>query len=390
MTSALTQLSQRHGTTVFMTLLAAWGVLLARLAGQDQVVIGTPIANRTRSELEPLIGFFVNTQALRVDLRANPSVAELLAQVRATALAAQAHQDLPFEQVIEALNPARSLGHHPVFQAMLAWQNTADVALELPGLQTRLLEQADATAKFDLQLTLHLQDACIVGSLTYATALFERRSVEAQLAQFVALLHGMVADQRTRVDRLPLASVDERARWLQQRASNHVAFDDARCLPTLFEQQVGRAPHAIALIDGDKALSYAELDTRANQLAHHLIAHGIGPEDPVALLLQRGSDLVVALLAVLKAGAAYLPLDPAYPPERLAFMLDDAQPRLLLAHHDLAAALPIDSGIATVLLDADADTWSQQSTHAPQRNDLLPHHPAYIIYTSGSTGTPKG
>ncbi|WP_244952569.1 condensation domain-containing protein, partial [Xanthomonas maliensis] len=207
-----------------------------------------PIANRTRSELEPLIGFFVNTQALRVDLRANPSVAELLAQVRATALAAQAHQDLPFEQVIEALNPARSLGHHPVFQAMLAWQNTADVALELPGLQTRLLEQADATAKFDLQLTLHLQDACIVGSLTYATALFERRSVEAQLAQFVALLHGMVADQRTRVDRLPLASVDERARWLQQRASNHVAFDDARCLPTLFEQQVGRAPHAIALI----------------------------------------------------------------------------------------------------------------------------------------------
>ncbi|UXA53236.1 non-ribosomal peptide synthase/polyketide synthase [Xanthomonas prunicola] len=389
LTQALTALSQRHGTTLFMTVLAAWGVLLARLSGQDQAIIGTPIANRTCSELELLIGFFVNTQALRIDLRAKPSVADLLAQVRATALAAQDHQDLPFEQVIEALNPERSLGHHPVFQAMLVWQNKAEAALDLPGLQIRPLEQASSNAKFDLQLTLQAQDARIAGQLTYATALFERSTIERHLAQFVTLLHGMVADDSTRVDRLPLSSALERKQWLHTLASQHAAFDDERCLPAVFEQQVARTPQAIALVDGDNALSYAELDARANQLAHYLIARGIGPEDRVALYLQRGIDLVVALLAVLKAGAAYLPLDPAYPVERLAFMLDDAQPRLLLGHRALAANLPSASAIAAVMLD-DAWVWVQQPSHAPQRSDLLPQHPAYVIYTSGSTGTPKG
>ncbi|UJB13509.1 non-ribosomal peptide synthase/polyketide synthase [Xanthomonas translucens] len=390
LTEALTALSQRHGTTLFMTVLAAWGALLARLSGQDEAVIGTPIANRTCSELEPLIGFFVNTQALRIDLRGNPSVAELLAQVRSTALVAQDHQDLPFEQVIEALNPARHLGHHPVFQAMLVWQNNVDVALDLPGLHSRVLEQDNATAKFDLQLTLQVQDAHIAGQLTYATALFERDTIERHLAQFVALLRGIVADDNIRVDRLPLSSALERQQWLHILARQHTTFDDARCLPAVFEQQVARTPQAIALVDGLRELSYAELDTRANRLAHHLIAHGVGPEDRVALFLQRGIDLVVAILAVLKAGAAYLPMDPAYPAERLAFMLDDAQPRLLLADRELAAALPTDARIATVWMDAEADAWAQQPAHAPQRSDLLPQHPAYVIYTSGSTGTPKG
>ncbi|WP_212590243.1 non-ribosomal peptide synthetase, partial [Xanthomonas translucens] len=390
LTEALTALSQRHGTTLFMTVLAAWGALLARLSGQDEAVIGTPIANRTCSELEPLIGFFVNTQALRIDLRGNPSVAELLAQVRSTALVAQDHQDLPFEQVIEALNPARHLGHHPIFQAMLVWQNNADVALDLPGLHSRVLEQDNATAKFDLQLTLQVQDAHIAGQLTYATALFERDTIERHLAQFVALLRGIVADDNIRVDRLPLSSALERQQWLHILARQHTTFDDARCLPAVFEQQVARTPQAIALVDGLRELSYAELDTRANRLAHHLIAHGVGPEDRVALFLQRGIDLVVAILAVLKAGAAYLPMDPAYPAERLAFMLDDAQPRLLLADRELAAALPTDARIATVWMDAEADAWAQQPAHAPQRSDLLPQHPAYVIYTSGSTGTPKG
>ncbi|WLA02847.1 non-ribosomal peptide synthase/polyketide synthase [Xanthomonas translucens] len=390
LTEALTALSQRHGTTLFMTVLAAWGTLLARLSGQDEAVIGTPIANRTCSELEPLIGFFVNTQALRIDLRAKPSVAELLTQVRATAVAAQEHQDLPFEQVIEALNPARHLGHHPVFQAMLVWQNNADVALDLPGLHSRVLEQDNTTAKFDLQLTLQAQDERIAGQLTYATALFERDTIERHLAQFVALLRGIVADDNIRVDRLPLSSALERQQWLHMLTRQHTTFDDARCLPVVFEQQVARTPQAIALVDGERELSYAELDTRANRLAHHLIAHGVGPEDRVALFLQRGSDLVVAILAVLKSGAAYLPMDPAYPAERLAFMLDDAQPRLLLAHRELAAALPTNARIAIVWLDAEADAWAQQPAHAPQRTDLLPQHPAYVIYTSGSTGTPKG
>ncbi|WP_231108134.1 non-ribosomal peptide synthetase, partial [Xanthomonas graminis] len=389
LTSALRGLSQRHSSTVFMTVLAGWAALLARLSGRDELVIGTPVANRTRSELETLIGFFVNTQALRIDLRAAPSVAELLAQVRRTALAAQDHQDLPFEQVIEALNPARHLGHHPVFQAMLVWQNNADVALDLPGLHSRVLEQGNATAKFDLQLTLQAKDERIAGQLTYATALFERSTIERHLAQFVALLRGMVADDSARVDRLPLLSAHERQQWLQTLAQTQRVFADHACLHSLFEQQVAQAPHAIAVVHDDLALSYADLDARANQLAHHLIAQGIGPEERVALYLERGIDLVMALLAVLKAGAAYLPMDPAYPAERLAFMLDDAQPRLLLAHRALAANLPDDSSIATVLLD-DAPVWAQQPTHAPQRTDLLPQHPAYVIYTSGSTGTPKG
>ncbi|UXA69071.1 amino acid adenylation domain-containing protein [Xanthomonas prunicola] len=389
LTAAVRALSQRHGTTVFMTVLAAWGALLARLSGQDQAIIGTPIANRTCSELELLIGFFVNTQALRIDLRAKPSVADLLAQVRATALAAQDHQDLPFEQVIEALNPERSLGHHPVFQAMLDWQNKAEAALDLPGLQIRPLEQASSNAKFDLQLTLQAQDARIVGQLTYATALFERSTIERHLAQFVTLLHGMVADDSTRVDRLPLFRAPERQQWLQTLARAQRTFADDACLQTLFERQVAQRPHAIAVVHEELALSYADLDVRANQLAHHLIAHGIGPEDRVALYLQRGIDLVVAILAVLKAGAAYLPLDPAYPTQRLAFMLDDAQPRLLLTHAALAASLPSETGIATLVLD-EADAWTHRPIDSPQRNDLLPQHPAYVIYTSGSTGTPKG
>ncbi|AVT99226.1 non-ribosomal peptide synthetase [Xanthomonas oryzae] len=390
LTAALRTLSQRHGATVFMTLLAAWGVLLARLSGQDHVIVGTPVANRNRSELEGLIGFFVNTQALPVDLRANPSVAELLAQVRATALAAQDHQDAPFEHVIEALSPARSLSHHPLFQAMLVWQNPSETELVLPALRLCQVDSPERDAKFDLDLSLRERSDGIVGSLCYATALFDRSTIERHVAQFMTLLRGMVANDATRVARLPLLSANERDRWLDTLAARQIAFADDHCLHTLFEQHVARTPNAIALVEGGLELGYADLDARANQIAHHLIALGIGPEDRVALYLERSIDLVVALLAVLKAGAAYLPMDPAYPAERLRFMLDDAQPRLLLAHRALADTLASDAGIAIVLLDGDTAAWAHQPTHRPARAELLPQHPAYVIYTSGSTGTPKG
>ncbi|MCT8278696.1 non-ribosomal peptide synthase/polyketide synthase [Xanthomonas translucens] len=390
LTEALTALSQRHGTTLFMTVLAAWGALLARLSGQDEAVIGTPIANRTCSELEPLIGFFVNTQALRIDLRVNPSVAELLAQVRATAVAAQQHQDLPFEQVIEALNPARRLGHHPVFQAMLVWQNNADVALDLPGLHSRVLEQGNATAKFDLQLTLQLQDAHIAGQLTYASALFERDTIERHLAQFVTLLHSMVADDHACVVQLPLLPDDEHA---QLHGFNATAtdLDGTGYLHRAIEAQVQRTPDATAVADDRGTLSYADLDARANQLAHHLIGLGVVPESSVAVCLPRSIDLVVALLAILKAGAAYLPLDSDVLPARLDTMLADARPRVLLAHRQSAALLTPRDDRHTVLLDADADAalWACASTQAPTVA-LHPQHPAYVLYTSGSTGTPKG
>ncbi|QSQ54055.1 non-ribosomal peptide synthase/polyketide synthase [Xanthomonas translucens pv. undulosa] len=388
LTEALTALSQRHGTTLFMTVLAAWGALLARLSGQDEAVIGTPIANRTCSELEPLIGFFVNTQALRIDLRGNPSVAELLAQVRSTALVAQDHQDLPFEQVIEALNPARHLGHHPVFQAMLVWQNNVDVALDLPGLHSRVLEQDNATAKFDLQLTLQVQDAHIAGQLTYATALFERDTIERHLAQFVTLLHSMVADDHACVVQLPLLPDDEHA---QLHGFNATAtdLDGTGYLHRVIEVQAQRRPDAIAVTDDHGTLSYADLDARANQLAHHLIVLGVVPESSVAVCLPRSIDLVVALLAILKAGAAYLPLDSDVPAARLDTMLADARPRVLLAHRETAALLTPRDDRHTVLLDADAAWWATVSTQAPTVA-LLPQHPAYVIYTSGSTGTPKG
>ncbi|UXA49020.1 non-ribosomal peptide synthase/polyketide synthase [Xanthomonas prunicola] len=389
LSSALAALSKRHGVTLFVTMLASWGILLSRQSGQDSVVIGSPVANRHRAEFEPVIGFFANTQALHVDLSGKPTVAALLAQLRGVTAAAQAHQDLPFEQLVEALNPVRDLSRHPLFQALLGWQEGAPETLALPGLRLEHFRADHHSAKFDLELSLQNTGTHIVGQLTYATALFERSTIERHLAQFVTLLHGMVADDSTRVDRLPLLRAPERQQWLQTLARAQRTFADDACLPSLFERQVAQRPHAIAVVHEELALSYADLDVRANQLAHHLIAHGIGPEDRVALYLQRGIDLVVAILAVLKAGAAYLPLDPAYPTQRLAFMLDDAQPRLLLTHAALAASLPSETGIATLVLD-EADAWTHRPIDSPQRNDLLPQHPAYVIYTSGSTGTPKG
>ncbi|MBB5866510.1 non-ribosomal peptide synthase/polyketide synthase, partial [Xanthomonas sp. 3058] len=390
LTDALKACCQRHGTTVFMALIAAWGVLLSRLSGQQQVVIGTPVANRHRSEFEPLIGLFANTQALRIDLRGNPSVAELLAQVRSTALAAQEHQDLPFEQVIEALNPTRSLAHHPVFQAMFTWQNTPSGDIALPGLVAESIDAVLPTIKFDLDLSLREHDGRILGSLGYACSLFERRTIERHLAQFVLLLRGLLDADRVRVAQLPLLPAAERQIVLDQVHHDLATPPEAPYVHRLFEAQVQRTPLNIALQCEADTLGYAALDARANQLAHHLIDLGVTPEDRVAVCLPRGIDLVVALLATLKAGAAYLPLDPAYPPARLQDMLVDAQPRVLLAHQRTAAPLTLQTDLTNVLLDSDAATWTDAPTQAPTVAALSPQHPAYVIYTSGSTGRPKG
>ncbi|MBW8849124.1 MAG: non-ribosomal peptide synthetase, partial [Burkholderiales bacterium] len=274
LSAQLKALAQRHGCTLFMTLLAAWATLLARLTGQSEVVIGSPTANRHRTELEPLIGFFVNTQALRIDLSARPSVAQLLAQVRATALAAQDHQDLPFEQIIEALNPPRSLAHHPLLQVMLSWQNAPEGELALPGLQ--LLPApigAAASAKFDLDLSLHEQGERIAGSFQYACALFEHAGIEHNAAQFVTLLQGMVEDDSACVLRLPLLPESEQAQLLAFNATE-AAFASELCIHQLFEQQARLRPEATALVFEHEQLSYAALNARANQLAHHLVALG--------------------------------------------------------------------------------------------------------------------
>ncbi|MBB4133176.1 non-ribosomal peptide synthetase [Xanthomonas sp. 3075] len=386
----LNALARRHGCSLFVTLLAGWALLLARISATNDVVIGTPVAGRTHPDLEPLIGCFINTLALRLTVSGTPSVAQWLAYVRDVVLNAQDHQALPFERLVEALQPNRSLSHTPVFQTLFSLDGfSGSQSLHMPGLQLEPLADASDMCGFDLVLAMQESPAGLGACIKYPIALFERSTIEGHLAQFISLLHGMVADDNLRVDRLPLLSAPACEQWLQTRALTQRVFADDRCLHSVFEQQVAQAPRAIAVVHDDVSISYAELDIRANQLAHYLIAQGIGPEDRVALYLQRGIDLIVAILAVLKAGAAYLPLDPAYPAQRLAFMLDDAQPRLLLAHRALAATLPTDSEIATVLLDADP-VWAQQPTHAPQRSDVLPQHPAYVIYTSGSTGTPKG
>ncbi|WP_128809168.1 non-ribosomal peptide synthetase, partial [Xanthomonas translucens] len=395
LTDALRRFSQRHGTTLFMTMLASWAVLLGRLSGQDHVVIGTPVANRTRSELEPLIGLFVNTQALCIDLRANPSIAQVLAQVRATALAAQDHQDLPFEQVIEAVSPERSLAYSPLFQVMLAWQSTPSAEPTLPGLRLSPIDKAVSDAKFDLDLSLHEADDRIVGGLCYATALFDRDTIERHVALFVRMLRGLLADDHVRIAQLPLLRDEDRTQLLQQFNATTMALPAAGCVHNLFEAQARRTPDAVALVAGDSQLRYAELDALADRLAARLVARGIGPERRVAIRLERSPELIIALLAVLKAGGAYVPIDPAYPIERSVYLLEDSQACVLLTTTALEAELRFSEVLRTISVllmdqpDASAQHGAVLDTLAPAPV-AYPQQPAYAIYTSGSSGQPKG
>ncbi|MBW8843342.1 MAG: amino acid adenylation domain-containing protein, partial [Burkholderiales bacterium] len=316
---------------------------------------------------------------------------QLLAQVRATALAAQDHQDLPFEQLIEALNPPRSLAHHPLLQVMLTWQNAPEGELALPGLQLLAAPAGGGatSAKFDLDLSLHEQSERIAGSFQYACALFEHASIERHAAQFVTLLQALVEDDSACVLRLPLLPAPEQAQLLAFNATE-AAFDAELCIHQLFEQQARLRPEATALVFEQECLSYAALNSRANQLAHHLVALGVGPDTRVAICLPRSTEMVVALLATLKAGAAYVPLDPAYPAQRLAFMLEDCHPTVLLSRSDCAQALPASAGVPLLWLDAPHPDWLLAPQHDPAVPGLTPAHLAYVIYTSGSAGLPKG
>ncbi|HEU0300275.1 MAG TPA: condensation domain-containing protein, partial [Longimicrobium sp.] len=325
LTAGLKALGRRQGTTLFMTLLAGWATVLSRLSGQSDVVIGTPTANRGRQEIEGLIGFFVNTLPLRVDLSGSPSVSELLGRVKERALGAQHHQDIPFEQVVELLQPVRSLSHSPVFQVMFAWQNATGGALELPGLAVSEVETLEAeTAKFDLSLWLYEADGRIAGGLTYATSLFERETAGRYTGYLRRVLKAMVADERRRVEDLPLLPEAERRQVLEEWNATEAAYPADTCIHELFEAQAERTPDAAAVVFEEQQLTYRELNERANRLAHHLRRLGIGPEVRVGVCLERTHEMVVSLLGVLKAGGAYVPLDPGYPAERLAFTLADS------------------------------------------------------------------
>ncbi|QSX79619.1 non-ribosomal peptide synthetase [Agrilutibacter solisilvae] len=391
----LRALSQRHGATLFMTLLAGWSALLSRLSGQLDVVIGSPVANRQRAEIEPLIGLFVNTLALRVDLRDSPTVAELLAQVRATTLAGQAHQDVPFEQVVEALQPPRSLSHTPVFQVMLAVNHgAAGAALDLPGLAMSAIESPGVSAKFDLSLTMTDTGEDLVGGLVYATDLFDHASVQRMLGHWLALLQGMVDDDTRAVARLPLLSVAERGQLLADFNATHLDVPHDALIHARFEAQAARTPEAIAVEYAGQRVSYCELNRRANRVAHRLIALGVKPDDRVALCVDRSIEMIVGVIGILKAGGAYVPLDPAYPLNRLAYMLGDSQPVAMLtrAHMGPLVQQLQDAGSASLpVLDLDEDVLlAAHPDTDPNVAALTAHHLAYVIYTSGSTGQPKG
>jgi amino acid adenylation domain-containing protein len=389
LTAALRTLSQRHGTTLFMTLLAGWAAVLALLSGQYDVVIGTPSANRGRSEIEDLIGFFVNTLALRVNLSGAPTVAGLLDRVRSLALEAQRNQDIPFEQVVERLRPARSLAYSPVFQAMFAWQNAPDGTLELPGLAVVPAGAAESdTAKFDLTLTLWEDGGRIVGAVEYATALFDRATVERHVGYLRRALEAMAADDSTPVDRLELLSAAERRQVVEEWNATDAGYPAGACVHDLFRAQAARTPQAVALSWHGERLTYAEVEARANQISNALRWRGVGPEVRVGICLPRTPELVATMLGVLGAGGAYVPLDPAYPRERLGYMLEDAGVTLVITDSALADRLP-ENAPGLLLLDVERDAIAAKSAAAPE-SGAVPENLSHVIFTSGSTGRPKG
>ena len=359
------RLSQSHRTTAFMTVLAAWATVLSKLSGQTDLVIGTPTANRNRREIEGLVGFFVNMLALRVDMSGEPDVAELLSRIRGAALAAQDHQDLPFEQLVEIIQPPRRLDHTPVFQVVFAWQNNEAANFELPGLKAEIADIPLQQVKFDLELSLGEADSRIVGALNYATALFDEATIRRHRDYLLVMLRAMVADADQIVDRIDIMAAGERKLVLDTWNRTAAPFPSERCIHELFVEQVRRAPEATALVHEDVRLSYGELDAKANQLARHLIALGVGPDQPVAICLERGIAMVVSLLAVLKAGGAYLPLDPAYPAERLRQIVDDAKPGLLIAEN-AGRAIFANATCKLVDLEASASAIASLATSGPE------------------------
>ena len=390
-TAALKELAQREESTLFMILMAAWQVLLMRYTGQEDIAVGTPIAGRTQAETDRLIGFFINMLVLRTDLTGAPSFRQLTRRVREVALAAFAKQDVPFEKLVEELNPERDLRQTPLFQTVVVLQNTPDApdeTAQASDMQPIGLEAEDGMAKFELMLSLMERVGKLWGVIQYKTGLFEAATIERLARHFEQLLETIAANPDVRIDRLPLLSAAERQKLLVEWNDTTKEFANEASLHELFEAQVRRTPNAIALSYEDTNLTYLELNERSNQLAHYLCSLGVGPDTPVALCLERGIEMIVGILGVLKAGGAYLPLDPVYPGERLAFMLADAKPPVLVTQQRLLDRLPADQ-VQVVCIDAEWEDIAAHSKDNPSR-PITSDSTAYIIYTSGSTGHPKG
>ena len=395
--AGLRRLSRSAGATPFMTLLAGFEALLYRYTGQEQMLIGAPIANRTRGETEGLIGFFVNTLVVRGDLSGDPTFRELVGRAREAALGAYAHQDVPFERVVEELQPERDLSRMPLFQILFVLQNAPAEELKLPELELTVMRQSQVTSQFDLSLSLEEQEDGLNASLGYSIDLFDASTIERMAGHFQMLLEAAVSNPELRISELPLYDDAEHESLVRAAQPSPESYPVESCLHEEFAEQARRTPDATALSYGDESLSYAELDARASRLAAQLRRHGVAPESLVGLCVERSLGMVVAILGILKAGGAYLPLDPEYPRERLSFMLADARPAVVLCGEGLAERLgecpaliiTLDEGGAAVQVDDD-DGAALQADDTDNARTAVPGNLAYVIYTSGSTGRPKG
>ena len=387
-TESLKELGRQEGATLFVILMAAFNTLLHRYTSQDDIIIGFPIANRNHAEIQNAIGFFVNTLPLRTDLSRNPTFRELLLRVRALCTEAYAHQDLPFEKLIEELHQERDLSRNLLFPVMFAFQNTLDPVSNFLGVKSAPVEINTGTSKFDLTLSLGEREQTLVGFIEYSTDLFEHSTIKRMISHFQTLLEGIIADPDQSISTLPLLTDAERHQLLVEWNLTRTNFPGGRSLHELFEVQVEQTPDALAVVFENRWLTYEQLNTRANQLAHYLKQRGVGPEKIVGICSERSLEMVVGVMGILKAGAAYVPVDPTYPKERVAFMLKDTQLAVLLIQERLKADLPEYDG-EVVCLDTD---WEIIAEHDQQNllHDATAEDLAYVIFTSGSTGEPKG
>ncbi|MCA1603334.1 MAG: condensation domain-containing protein, partial [Acidobacteria bacterium] len=392
LTKQLRALSQREGVTLFMTLLAAFQTLLMRYSGQEDIVIGSPIANRNRIETEGLIGFFVNTLVLRTELSGNPTFRELVGRVKEVTLGAYAHQDLPFEKVVEELHPERTLSQNPLFQVVFQLMNAPRSSLKLSGLTLGSQGGTESgTAKFDLSLFVYerAEGEGLPCLLEYSTDLFNASTIERMLGHFQVLLEGIVANPNQRLCELPLLSEAERHQLLVEWNDTETEYGRDQTVAELFELQVKRTPDAIAAVYEGERLTYGELNRRANQVAHYLRGRGVRAEVLVGVMMERSLEMVIGLLGILKAGGAYVPLDAAYPQERLAFMLADAAVAMLVTEAKLVDRVPKSSEAEMICLDTEWKVIAQESPENLE-SGAGAENLAYVIYTSGSTGQPKG
>jgi amino acid adenylation domain-containing protein len=385
---ALHELSRTEGTTMFMTLLAAFQTLLHRYTGSQDILVGTPVSGRQYTEIEGLIGFFVNTLVMRGNLSGNPSFRILLGRTRDVALEAYAHQNLPFEKLVQQLHPQRNMSHAPVFQVLFGLQNEPETPLELTGLDLTPIALHTGTSKFDLSVFVKEHSGALELIVEFSTDLFEVGTVRRLLGHYQTLLEGIISNPDENPSRLPLMTESQRHEILVEWNRTETKYPKDRCLHELIEEQVLRTPEAVAVVFEGQKLTYRELNARATTLARHLQRQGVGPDVLVGICADRSLEMVVGLMGILKAGGAYVPLDPQYPKDRLAFMLEDSAVTVLLTQAHIAGRLP---GTRARIIRLDAD-WQAIATENGdiEKTMVKPEHLAYMIYTSGSTGRPKG